>query len=124
MEEDIKLTRQQQKAIFLWLGQCAEVLREQGLDLRKALIAPVIPTKNSLKEMVFTPIMQSMFGHTSTTELLKRNEIDEICDVIRATFSDMKIVLPPFPSLEEESFNNLNSSTPKKLPEERQWMIG
>lgn len=102
---DTKLTRQQQKALFLWLGQVADVLREQGLDMRKALIAPVIPTKNSVKEMVFTPIMESLFGKKSTTELLKRQEIDEVCDVMRAMFGDMKIELPQFPSAEDQNFN-------------------
>ena len=96
------LTRQQQKSLFLWLGQVAEVLREMGLDMRKALIAPIIPTKNSVKVMVFTPIMVSMYGKTSTTELLKKAEIDSICDVMRSMFGDLKIELPPFPSSEKK----------------------
>jgi len=100
------LTRQQQKSLFLWLGQCAEVLREQGLDMRKILVAPIIPTKESILELVFRPIMLSMFGHKSTTELLKKSEIDAICDVMRATFTDMRIELPQFPSLEEMSYKN------------------
>lgn len=103
-ESQSKLTRQQQKALFLWLGQCAEVLQNQGLDMRKTLIAPIIPTKESLLELVFRPIMTAMFGHKSTTELLKKEEIDSICDVIRTTFSDLKIELPQFPSIEEQNF--------------------
>jgi hypothetical protein len=109
-----RLTRQQQKALFLWLGQIAQVLREQGLDMRKALIAPIIPTKNSIKEMIWTPIMQSLFGKTSTTQLLKRHEIDEVCDVIRITFNDMKIELPQFPSIEKQSFKEYASQNKVK----------
>lgn len=94
-------THQQNRALHLWLEQCAEVLRNQGLDMRKTLIAPIIPTKESLKELILKPIMQAMFAKKSTTELLKKDEIDAICDVIRSTFNDLKIELPQFPSLEE-----------------------
>lgn len=105
--ESDKLTRQQQKSLFLWLGQCAEVLQNQGLDMRKTLIAPIIPTKESLLELVFRPIMTAMYGYKSTTELSKKDEIDSICDVIRTTFADMKIDLPQFPNAEEQNFTEI-----------------
>lgn len=99
-----KLTRQQQRALYLWLELVANELRNQGLDMRQHLIAPIIPTKNSLKEMVFKPIMQSLYGHESTTELLKKDEIDCICDIIRSMFADLKVELPPFPSADNSNF--------------------
>lgn len=102
-----KLTRQQQKSLHLWLGMVADELRNQGLDMRKTLIAPIIPTKESVKELIFKPIMSSMLGYKSTTELLRKEEIDMICDVMRATFNDMKISLPQFPNIEEQNFNEI-----------------
>ena len=101
-EEEV-LTRQQQKALYLWLSLVADELRNRGLDMRKALIAPIIPTKESVLEMIWRPIMQAYVGKTSTTQLLKHKEIEEIVDIIKVMFMDMKsdIIVPPFPSEEE-----------------------
>ena len=102
-ESQSKLTRQQQKALYLWLSLVADELRNRGLDMRKALIAPIIPTKESVLEMIWRPIMQAYVGKTSTTQLLKHKEIEEIVDIIKVMFMDMKsdIIMPPFPSDEE-----------------------
>ena len=98
-----RLTRQQQKALYLWLSLVADELRNRGLDMRKALIAPIIPTKESVLEMIWRPIMQAYVGKKSTTQLLKQKEIDEIVDIIKVMFMDMKsdVVVPNFPSEEE-----------------------
>ena len=104
--EGERLTRQQQKALYLWLSLVADELRNRGLDMRKALIAPIIPTKESVLEMIWRPIMQAYVGKSSTTQLLKQKEIDEIVDIIRVMFSDMKsdIIVPPFPSSDPQNY--------------------
>jgi hypothetical protein len=101
MEET--LTRKQQEALHLWFRQLSEVLQEMGLDMRQVMTLPIKPTEFVVKEDIFKPIMEKMFGYHSTTELKKKKDIDDIIDVIRSMFSDMKsdVVVPPFPSEEE-----------------------
>lgn len=105
------LTTQQMKALHLWFRQCSEVLREQGVDIRKALHFPIMPTEEVIKNDIFKPILLAMFGKTSTTQLSKQKEIDDIYDVINKTFSEMGIELPPFPSEEntQEALKSLES---------------
>jgi hypothetical protein len=62
-----------------------------------------MPSQSSLKELVWKPVMLAYTGKTSTTQLLKNKEIDDIVDIIRVMFSDMGIEIPLFPSEEEQS---------------------
>ena len=99
MEET--LTRKQQEALHLWFRQLSEVLQEMGLDMRQVMTLPIKPTEFVVKEDIFKPIMEKMYGKKSTKELCKSREIDNVCDVIRSMFADMGIEIPQFPSQEE-----------------------
>ena len=71
----------------------------------------IIPTKESVKEMIFRPIMLALYGKNSTTKLLKQKEIDAVYDVICKHFGQLGIAVPPFPSyltlsLDAEAKNN------------------
>lgn len=98
-----RLTEQQRKALHLWFSQLAEALRDEGHDMRKVMSYPIIPTKESVKEMIFKPILLAMYGKKSTKDLNKQKEIDTCVDVIVKTFGEMGIIIPAFPSLEEKS---------------------
>lgn len=100
---DEKLTDAQRRALHLWFQWVADELNEQGQDMRIMATYPIKPTKLSVKEMIWKPIMLAMYHKTSTNDLAKQKEIDEIYDVICKTFGEMGIGIPAFPSLEDLS---------------------
>jgi hypothetical protein len=109
MEEE-PLTQQQIKSLNLWCGLIAEHLKSQGYDLREQLTAPLIPTKFGIKEYVVKKIIKAMYGYTSTKQLKKKKEIDEVVDVITKMFADIKKEIPPFPSAETQNLIETYSS--------------
>ena len=98
--DELKLTKTQFDSLHLWFEQIAIVLREQGHDMRKTLSYPIIPTKESVKEMIFKPILMATTGKDSTKNLAKQREIDDCVDIINKVFGEMGIEIPPFPSQE------------------------
>jgi len=78
------------------------VLREQGLDMKAVLTeVDIMPTKESVKELIFKPILLAMYGKDSTMDMAKQKEIDDIYDVICKHFAERGVQVPPFPSVEE-----------------------
>lgn len=104
IQKDEKLTEQQRRALHLWFTQLAQILNKRGEDMRKVMSYPIKPTKESVKEMIFKPILLAMYGKKSTTQLAKQKEIDEIYDVICKAFGEMGIEVPLFPSYENINF--------------------
>lgn len=113
--EDIKLTRQQQKALHVWFGLLADELNNDGKSMSVVLqkfVLDIPATKYSIKEMLWKPIMGAMLGKESTTELLKLKEIDQVCMVLTKFLGEeIQISVPPFPSFENQSYENI--TTPK-----------
>lgn len=107
--QEERLTRQQQKALHAWFGMVAEVLNEDGKTMAMVLnkfIVDAPATKNSIKELVWKPLQQGLYGKKSTTELLKREEIDKIYDTLNKFFAEnLEVALPPFPSVENNIIN-------------------
>jgi hypothetical protein len=99
-----KLTRQQQKALHLFFTLLAEELNNAGLDQRKVLKPGVaIPwSGESIKTQIWKPIQQALYEKKSTTELLKKEEIDRVYNVINKHLSESfpGIEIPDFPSIE------------------------
>lgn len=104
-----KLTRQQQKAIHLWFRQVAEELNREGKVMSvilKKFVLDCPATDYLIKEMLWRPLQEAILGKHSTTELLKKQEIDQVYDALNKFFAEeLQISLPPFPSLEIENFN-------------------
>ena len=121
MEEE-KLTNQQRKALHLWCGQIATVLRESGMTMNKVIEImknfELPPTKEVVKELVFKPIMTALFKKTSTTELCRKKEIDDISQTMIMNFGKWGITLPPFPSEEEIISKQREEEDKKQLEEE------
>lgn len=100
-KQEEKLTRTQFDALHLWFRQLSEVLRSDGYDMRKKLDYPIIPTEESVKEMIFKPILLATFGKKSTKDLAKQKEIDDCYDTICAVFAEIGITIPPFPNRDD-----------------------
>ena len=121
MEEE-KLSRQQMKSLNFWCGQIATVLRESGMTMNKVIEImknfELPPTKEVVKELVFKPIMTALFKKTSTTELCRKKEIDDISQTMIMNFGKWGITLPPFPSEEEIISKQREEEDKKQLEEE------
>ena len=106
------LTRQQQKSLHKWLTMISGQLIEQGYTMQEVMEQmrsyEIKPTPIALKENVWRPVQQAMFGTESTTKLLKsQKQIDDIIDVMCQIFGKMGVVCPPFPSKENQNFNEI-----------------
>jgi len=107
LNNEERLTRQQQKALHLFFTQLACELNREGKTMtmilnRFVIEAPV--TKNSIKELVWKPLQEAMYSKKSTTELLKKEEIDGIYDALNKFFAEeLQVIVPPFPSLDKQN---------------------
>ena len=94
-------TLPQNSALHLGLTMIATALNDAGLDMKKVLKPHVdIPwTTESAKNHLWRPIQKAMTGKTSTTELDKVSEINEIWDVIMRHLGEKYgVEYIPFPS--------------------------
>ena len=117
-----KLSRQQMKSLNFWCGQISIVLRQEGMTMNKVIEImknfELPPTKEVVKELVFKPIMTALFKKTSTTELCRKKEIDDISQTMIMNFGKWGITLPPFPSEEEIISKQREEEDKKQLEEE------
>lgn len=96
-------TLSQNRALHLNFDILAEKLNAAGYDQRKVLKPTVdIPwTHQAVKEQLWKPIMHSLYGHDSTTELSIGNEITHIHDVLMRHLGEkFSIEYHAFPSEE------------------------
>lgn len=101
-------TNQQNRALHKGCDIIAQTLNAAGLDMRTVLKHEVeIPwTTASVKKYLFTSIMTAMTGKTSTTELEKQGEIEQVWETLmRFLMEKHHIEYIPFPSHELEYWN-------------------
>ncbi len=88
----------------MFFDQLAHELQGEGITMTAVLqkfIIDVPVTKYSVKEM-WRSLQEAMFGKTSTTQLLKKQEIDQIYDSLNKFFGEnMEIQIPPFPNWQD-----------------------
>ncbi len=107
--DEEKRTSQQNKAIHLWYRQLAEALNREGHDVNKIIKAMKEGVSLSfsellVKEVLWRPIQEALYGKKSTTELLKQEEIDKIVEVlVRFLGENMGMIIPIFPSKENKN---------------------
>jgi hypothetical protein len=77
-------TGQQNKALHKFYEMLAQTLNEAGLEM-KVLLKPNINiwwTKDSVKDYLWRPIQEAMYGTNSTTFLRKHEQIDKVHQVL------------------------------------------
>jgi hypothetical protein len=108
IKNDTKRTDAQNRALHLWFQLLADELNREGKSMSLVLqkfILDAPATKFTIKELVWRPLQESLYGKHSTCELLKKEEIDKIYDTLVKFFAEeLEVSCPPFPSLEGESF--------------------
>ena len=90
-------TLTQNRAIHLYCEMLANALNDHDLDLQKTLTVPVRWSKDSVKLLIFHPVMEAQVGVDSTTKL-ERKDISVIYDVINRYLSTEFGVYVEFPS--------------------------
>ena len=94
-------TIQQNKAQWLWLTMIANTLNRKNVPITQLLKADVHWTGEKVKNMFFDPVIQALYGVTTSTKLHK-SDYDQIIDVMTKAFGQRGISLPPFPTKEEK----------------------
>lgn len=86
----MKRTNLQNRALHLFYTLLADALNNAGLDMKVVLRPSVsIPwTKESVKEHLWKPIQNALYGKVSTTELDKSQEIDRVHEVLMRHISE------------------------------------
>jgi len=91
-------TLNQNSASHLAFKLIADVLNDSGLDQRKVLKENIqIPwSQDSVKEMLFKPVMKAVTGKDSTTTL-STTEMSEVYDVLMQHLGERFGIYVPFP---------------------------
>lgn len=112
--QDEKLSKAQFNSVWKWCGDVAEILRKEGKSMyvvlermkRNDFLVESMPTKNSIKELVWKSFQQAIIGTESFKDLKKRQDIDLIIEPIIKFFAEDGIILPNFPSEEEKQIKS------------------
>lgn len=103
---DEQRTIKQNDSLHLYFRKLARVLAEAGLDIREVLMPAIYvpPTEKNVKEALWKPIQEAMYGKNSTTELLRQEEIDKIVDAITKHLAEHCLITAPlFPNKENKN---------------------
>ena len=107
---ETKLTRQQQRSLFKWLGLIADALNEEGITLNEFLMPAIeVPaTKENLHKTFLKQLIKNLHNEDSTTEIKKNKEIDQLIDIITLhCANNFQLNVPPFPSSEVQSLDKI-----------------
>lgn len=97
-----KRTLQQNRAMWLWATQLAEMFNEKGIDMR-AFLRPAVEiswTKNMVIEYIWKPLLKLSTGKDSTTDMSNFGDIDYIMDNSIRIITERtrgEVIPPPFP---------------------------
>lgn len=103
MEKEYPIrTSQQNKALHVLFKLLANILNENGLDMKKTLKPEIdIPwSDGSVKEFLWRPVQVAQLNKKSTTQLTTK-EIDEVFNTINRHIGEKFGIHIPFPSIEE-----------------------
>lgn len=94
-------TRQQNKAMWVYLSRIAKEMDDRGLDMKQVLKQEVAirPTKQLVKEYMWNPVQKLVTGETSSTRL-KRQQIDEVQETLARFLSEKFDITVAFPKKE------------------------
>jgi hypothetical protein len=101
--KETKRTDRQNRALHLWFEQVAEVMEESGMDMRNVIKVPLTPTPYLVKEEMWKPIQEKLFGTKSTSEL-NVDEVDKIQKIMSEAMARSLKISVPFPSEPDERY--------------------
>ncbi len=89
----------QNNAVHQYFENVATALNDAGLEIHMEYLGKAIEvpwTKESVKERLWLPIMETMTGKTHTADL-ERNEVSPIYDVLARHLAEKHAISVPFP---------------------------
>ena len=95
-------TLKQNAAMYKWFELLAESLNSAGYEIEMKFLGKDISvpwSKESVKERIWLPVMETETGKTSTARL-SRKEVSEIYEVLARFFSERFEIFVPFPEQE------------------------
>ena len=101
-----KLTRQQQKALHVFLAMKAQQCRDAGITAQMAFNKTIeLEMSDEMMKEIWRQVQKALYGKKSTTQLSKQGEIDEIAEHLNRFFAGNDFNLPgiDFPSEEHKS---------------------
>lgn len=87
----------QNRSQWLWLTHIAHTLNSNNMYISKTIKAEVNWNRDSVKALIFDPIINALYQKKSSTEL-KKDEYEKIIDTITGIFANKGVVIPPFPN--------------------------
>ena len=103
-------TDRQNRSLHVYLRQVAEILNAAGYSVEQVLTNFTMElswSEELVKEILWRTAQKRMLGKQSTTSLLKKDEIDDIVNVITRFLGERLHIEnpPPFPSIESLELN-------------------
>lgn len=95
-----KRTDKQNRSLWLWCSNIAKSLNDNNMPISKMLEMKVEWNKDSVKAILFNPIMEATCNKKSTTKLVKE-DLNKIIDGLVQVFANYGLVLPIFPNKED-----------------------
>lgn len=90
-----KITEQQRKALHVYFRQLAGLLAEQHFDFREMKVE-LTPTEQLVKDHMWKPVQEALYGKKSTTELTK-DEVSVVYDHLHRALIEHFGINLPFP---------------------------
>lgn len=102
-----KRSLQQNKSIHLWCSQIADYLNKEKFFIQDVIKLNTRWDMLKIKEMIFKPVVKSLYTKDSTTKLNK-DEFELIIDTIIRYMAMKGIEIPDFPNREDLEKITLN----------------
>lgn len=97
-------TELQNNALHLYFEMIAKELQNQGQTMQNVVkkfdFCEITPTKQSVKDIIWRPIMETVVSKKSTTELTK-HEVTEVYEIVSMFLSKQFGISIPFPNDED-----------------------
>ncbi len=91
----MKRTDQQNKALHRWFRLVAQELADLHYDFRDVKIE-IQPTEHLVKDLMWKPVQEALYGSTSTTKLEKM-EVADVYDHLNRLLGERFGIHVPFP---------------------------
>lgn len=95
-----KRTIQQNKSIHLWCKQISDTLNKENFFIQDVIKMNTKWDMLKVKEMIFKPVVKSLYTKDSTTKL-KRDEFELVIDTLVRYMAQKGVTLPEFPNREK-----------------------
>ena len=93
-------TLQQNRALWLWFTQISNKLNKDSFAIQDVIKLNTKWSPEKIKELIFKPVIKSLYNKESSTKLLK-DEFELLIDTIIQALATKGIECPDFPNRED-----------------------